>query len=121
MQIFVRSSDKLRAFSVDENTTFGGLEQQVCTSGLFKFPYESSLLVSSVFHNNTIVTASVPVLGGAKDITQEDKALALDYIKIKICRDCYRRNAILAQVCRSKRCGHSANLRPKKLSGRGAK
>ena len=34
----------------------------------------------------------------------------------KICRDCYGRNPLNSFTCRKRKCGHSANLRPKKAT-----
>lgn len=122
MQIFVRLSEGLRAIEVDKSATVDVLQRMItCIGGVpFALPHEPSELVSSVFSDLSTINASISVLGGAKDLSEEDKALAYNRVAVKICRVCYSRNAIKATVCRKKSCGHSKNLRPKKM-GKGVK
>lgn len=117
MQIFFRSNTGLSAHSISENMSVADLEAKITSIYNVKFnlPHSSSQLVSSLYPENSIVNILVPVLGGAKDLTDEDKNLALSSLKVSICRNCYAKNAFNAKTCRKARCGHSANLRPKKL------
>ncbi|MFO0515272.1 MAG: hypothetical protein ACK5YA_00295 [bacterium] len=59
----------------------------------------------------------VPLMGGAGPVEYLDhlKELALKYRTEKmICRKCYARLPKDAHNCRKRKCGHSANIRPKK-------
>lgn len=69
------------------------------------------------------ITMVPAILGGAAASgcpTGVDPAFfALAQKKIldkKICRQCYGRNPLNAFTCRKRKCGHSADLRPKKAS-----
>lgn len=117
MQIFFRSNTGLSAHSINENMSIADLEAKISSIYNFNFnlPYSSSSTISSLYSENSIINILVPVLGGAKDLTEEDKNLALSYLNVKICRDCYAKNAVNAKVCRKTSCGHSKNLRMKKL------
>lgn len=120
MQVFVRFSEGLRAIEVDESATIGTLQSMIsCITNVpTTLLHEPSRLVSSVFFDLATINVNVPVLGGAKDLSEEDKLLALNRISVKICRGCYSRNAPKATVCRKKSCGHSKNLRLKKMSAK---
>lgn len=123
MQVFVRFSEGLRAVTVDESVTIGALQSMISCIGNVPvtLPHDPSRLASSVFSNFSTINVCVPVLGGAKDLSEEDKLLAFNRIAVKICRDCYSRNARKATVCRKRSCGHSKNLRLKKMSAKGVK
>lgn len=57
------------------------------------------------------------LLGGAgpSDIPEHLKELAQKYrVNKKICRSCYARLPPSAHNCRKRKCGHCANIRPKK-------
>ena len=63
---------------------------------------------------------------GAINIPAAQKELAQKYRANKmICRNCYSRLPLKAHNCRKKRCGHCANIRPKKklreMSGKNLK
>jgi ribosomal protein L40E len=117
MQIFFRSNTGLSAHKISENMTIGDLEATVSSlyNTNFTLPHNSSCSVSTLYSENSIINVLVPVLGGGKDLTDEDKNLALSHLNVKICRDCYAKNAPNAKVCRKTSCGHSKNLRMKKL------
>ena len=52
---------------------------------------------------------------GAIKIPQAQKELAEKYRAVKmICRKCFARLPAKAKKCRKKKCGHCANIRPKK-------
>ena len=117
MQIFLRSNSGLSAYSIRENLTISQLEADI--SSLYNFnctlPHSSSKNASEFYSQNSVINILLPVLGGGKDLTEEDRNLALAALNVKICRDCYSKNALNATVCRKKMCGHSKNLRMKKL------
>ena len=54
--------------------------------------------------------------GGAGETKMDPAFLALieKYMAKKICRRCYATNSPRATVCRKRKCGHCADLRPKK-------
>ena len=60
---------------------------------------------------------NLKLLGGAvaSDIPEHLKMLANKYkVDKMICRKCYARLPPTAYNCRKRKCGHSANIRPKK-------
>jgi len=60
---------------------------------------------------------NVALLGGAGPVDYIDhlKELAQKYrVNKMICRKCYARLPENAKNCRKRKCGHSANIRPKK-------
>jgi len=60
---------------------------------------------------------NLKLLGGAvaSDIPDHLKELAYKYkVNKMICRKCYARLPLGSHTCRKRKCGHSANLRPKK-------
>jgi len=67
--------------------------------------------------DDQIEMMDVPLMGGAGPVEYLDhlKELALKYRCDKmICRICYARLPKNAHNCRKRKCGHSANIRPKK-------
>ena len=67
--------------------------------------------------DGSLVDLEMGILGGAgpSDIPDHLKELAYKYRTYKmICRKCYARLPINAKNCRKRKCGHSANIRPKK-------
>ena len=61
--------------------------------------------------------AKISLLGGAGPVDYIDhlKELAQKYrVNKMICRKCYARLPENAKNCRKRKCGHSANIRPKK-------
>lgn len=112
MQIFIRSASGLKAVEFSASATTAEVESLI--SGVCGFDY--ALRSAHVPAENTILNIPVPVLGGFKDLTDEDKDLAFKHNLVSICRKCYSRNPLNAERCRKKSCGHSTNLRPKKLA-----
>lgn len=117
MQIFLRSNTGLCAHSIAENASIADLEREISSryNVSLSLSHASEARVADLYTANSVINVLVPVLGGGKDLTEEDKNLALSYLNVKICRDCYAKNAVNATVCRKKMCGHSKNLRMKKL------
>ncbi|TBU04145.1 ribosomal protein L40 [Hamiltosporidium tvaerminnensis] len=58
------------------------------------------------------ISMTQKLLGGV--LSENTRALAMSYQNIKICRKCYCRNGANATHCRNQKCGHCADLRPKK-------
>lgn len=120
MQIFIRSPSGLRTIEFDNTTTVGELQALISSAcGVYyASSHPSYLCASTIFSENATLNVHVPVLGGFKDLTEEVKELARNHIMVKICRKCYARNSMNAERCRKRSCGHSTNLRPKKMSGK---
>ncbi len=58
---------------------------------------------------------------GTIQIPEAQKELAQRYrVNKMICRKCYARLPVKAHNCRKKKCGHCANIRPKKKIREGA-
>jgi large subunit ribosomal protein L40e len=67
--------------------------------------------------DGSLVDLEMGLLGGAgpSDIADHLKELAYKYRTYKmICRKCYARLPLGAHNCRKRKCGHCANIRPKK-------
>jgi len=67
--------------------------------------------------DGSFVDLSLGLMGGvgSSDIPHHLKELAYKYKVYKmICRGCYARLPPNAHNCRKRKCGHSANIRPKK-------
>lgn len=119
MQLFVRTPESLNALSIADNETVGHLQNTI--RRMFNIPkfilgHNLASAVSSVFSDMSVVTATPMLMGGGKNMTEDGKALAMAAIQCQICRNCYARNPVKATTCRKARCGHSSNLRPKKLA-----
>jgi ribosomal protein L40E len=117
MQIFLRSNTGLAALNLKEDSTILELQENISSLYNFNFtlPHCAEDKAAQFYSQNSVINVLIPVLGGGKDLTEEDRNLALSYLNVKICRDCYSKNALNAKVCRKKMCGHSKNLRMKKL------
>jgi len=71
----------------------------------------------STFEDGSFINLDLGLLGGvgSSDIPDHLKELAYKYKVYKmICRGCYARLPPNAHNCRKRKCGHSANIRPKK-------
>ncbi len=67
--------------------------------------------------DGSLIDLDMGLLGGAgpSDIPDHLKELAYKYRTYKmICRKCYARLPVNAHNCRKRKCGHCANIRPKK-------
>lgn len=118
MQLFLRTPSGLRSIQVDEHMGINELVENIRnTSAVYSFslPYSADKSVSDVFSHMQTIPVPEPVLGGGMNLSDEDKILAMKAIKVMICRKCYSRNSLKATSCRKSHCGHSANLRPKKI------
>ena len=66
---------------------------------------------------DSIIDLNFGLMGGvgSSDIPDHLRELANKYkVNKMICRGCYARLPINAHNCRKRKCGHSANIRPKK-------
>lgn len=129
MKIFVNSiENKVLSLEVDNDTTVEEMKNQIeILSGI---PSEEiRLLLNTVEASdyNTVeglemidgmkLDLNLRLLGGAvaSDIPEHLKILANKYkVDKMICRKCYARLPQNAKNCRKRKCGHSANIRPKK-------
>jgi len=118
MQLFIRSPTGLKAIQLDCSATVSDVESLASLRCGFQVAlnHPSTALASDIFPSNLILSAHVPVLGGFKDLTDEAKELARVHNLVSICRKCYSRNSLNATRCRKRSCGHSTNLRPKKIA-----
>jgi large subunit ribosomal protein L40e len=69
------------------------------------------------FEDGSLIDLDMGLVGGAgpSDIADHLKELAYKYRTYKmICRKCYARLPLGAHNCRKRKCGHCANIRPKK-------
>ncbi len=67
--------------------------------------------------NESIIDLNFGLIGGvgSSDIPDHLRELANKYkVNKMICRGCYARLPINAHNCRKRKCGHCANIRPKK-------
>ena len=129
MQIFVRSVDgKLIGLEVEKSTSILELKNQLATlEGIA--PEDQRILFTTQEINDEITMESIDVtegsnfemnfklLGGAvaSDIPDHLKELANKYkVNKMVCRKCSARLPLGSHTCRKRKCGHSANLRPKK-------
>ena len=118
MQIFVKSCEGVKALDLHSDATISDLENTIrtlCSMSSYTNAHLASKKVSEVY--NELATIHVPgvLLGGKKDISIDERNLAMKSITVKICRKCYARNPINATVCGKKMCGHTDQLRPKKI------
>jgi len=127
MNIFVRMPNgKHLAVDITCVSTVSILKEKVfAEEGI---PVENQILTSSTVELNdtdslenledgSFVELNLGLIGGvgSSDIPDHLKELAYKYKVYKmICRGCYARLPPNAHNCRKRKCGHSANIRPKK-------
>ncbi|KAI5149829.1 ubiquitin-large subunit ribosomal protein L40e [Enteropsectra breve] len=118
MQLFLRSIDGIKCVNIEESQTIAQLQNIIMAMyniPKFSLPYSADSPVNTRFSNFATVDVAVPVLGGGQDMTEADKVLAMASVTVQICRKCYARNSIKATTCRKKMCGHTNQLRVKKI------
>ena len=126
MQLKVRMPDgENLAVEMDNIFTVEELKENIFKSkGL---PVESQILFNEYddltdsnlrnVDENTIIDLALNLKGGvgSSDIPDHLKELAYKYkVDKMICRKCYARLPKDAKNCRKRKCGHYANIRPKK-------
>ena len=126
MQLFVRMPNgKHLAVETESIFTVSDLKQNIFDSE--GIPVEEQKLFSAnteitendieSLDENSIVDLEFGLMGGvgSSDIPDHLKELAYKYkVNKMICRGCYARLPINAHNCRKRKCGHCANIRPKK-------
>jgi len=129
MKIFVRSIDsRMLSLDVEKETTVEDIkcqmeelegisaEEQRITFNNKEVEDEITLEALEVTEGMNL-EMNLRLLGGAvaSDIPEHLKMLANKYkVDKMICRKCYARLPLTAYNCRKRKCGHSANIRPKK-------
>jgi len=129
MKIFVRSIDsRMLCLDVEKETTVEDIkcqmeelegisaEEQRITFNNREVEDEMSLETLEVTEGMNL-EMNLRLLGGAvaSDIPEHLKMLANKYkVDKMICRKCYARLPLTAYNCRKRKCGKSANIRPKK-------
>ena len=127
MHLLIRTPDgKHLAVEMEQTSTVSDLKNKI--SILEGIPAENQKLVSlnkdlvddetlATFEDGSFIDLDLGLLGGvgSSDIPDHLKELAYKYKVYKmICRGCYARLPPNAHNCRKRKCGHSANIRPKK-------
>lgn len=118
MQLLVKSYDGTKVLDVPSEMSISELENTIRTIysiQSFSLYHEACKKVASVYCEMASIQVPGTLLGGRKDISIEERNLAMNSITVKICRKCYARNPINATTCRKKQCGHTDQLRPKKI------
>jgi large subunit ribosomal protein L40e len=127
MHIFIRMPNG-KHLAVDKTTvsTVSNLKENIFNEE--GIPIENQILLASSveltnfdslesLEDGSFVDLSLGLMGGvgSSDIPDHLKELAYKYKVYKmICRGCYARLPPNAHNCRKRKCGHSANIRPKK-------
>ena len=129
MKIFVRSvNSKMLCLDVEKDSTVMDVKWQMEELEGIAIEDQRMLFVGKeVDDESTLESLEVTegmnfdmnlrLLGGAvaSDIPEHLKMLANKYkVDKMICRKCYARLPLTAYNCRKRKCGHSANIRPKK-------
>ena len=129
MQVFLRlPGGRTKCLDVSSLKTIKGLRSRI--EEISGIPQESFRLVHSAkqlsdaneisdysLENGSTIDVNLPLLGGvgAAGIPDHLRELAMKYKCNKmICRKCYARLPPNANNCRKRKCGHCANIRPKK-------
>ena len=127
MNLLIRTPDgKHLAVEMEQSSTVSDLKSKIATQE--GIPAENQKLVSinrelvdeetlCTFEDGSFIDLDLGLLGGvgSSDIPDHLKELAYKYKVYKmICRGCYARLPPNAHNCRKRKCGHSANIRPKK-------
>ncbi len=127
MHLLIRTPDgKHLAVEMEQTSTVSDLKNKIATQE--GIPAENQKLVSinrelvddetlCTFEDGSFIDLDLGLLGGvgSSDIPDHLKELAYKYKVYKmICRKCYARLPPNAHNCRKRKCGHSANIRPKK-------
>lgn len=129
MKVFVNCDGELATLELKENSTVGDLKQKIDEEqeynkeiqrlylGDVELLDDSCSLEETGICDGSFVNMKVALLGGAGAVEYIDhlKEIALKYrVNKMICRGCYARLPINAYNCRKRKCGHCANIRPKK-------
>ena len=129
MKIFVRSVDnRMLCLDVEKESTIEDIKCQMEDLEGISVEDQRMVFNSKECEDDTTLESlelsegmnlemNLRLLGGAvaSDIPEHLKQLANKYkVDKMICRKCYARLPLSAYNCRKRKCGHSANIRPKK-------
>ena len=129
MKLLVNVDGETSSFNVDENATLMDLKKQIDEKELYDAEIQRLYLgeVEMTDDNESLRTygvidgcflnMKVALCGGAGAVEYLPhlKELAIKFrCDRMICRKCYARLPMNAHNCRKRKCGHSANIRPKK-------
>ena len=128
MKVLVNLEGETSTFDVAENSTVEDLKKIIDEKELYNAEIQrlylgecelsnENTLESSGVIDGSLINMKVSLLGGAGPVEYLDhlRDLANKYRCNKmICRVCYARLPLNAKNCRKRKCGHSANIRPKK-------
>ena len=128
MQLFFRNADgQTMTVSAEESMTIGDLKSQIASATQIPVDVqrlvfnskdlEEGSLESNMILDGCFIDLNMRLVGGAGSSEMPDhlRELATHYkVDKMICRKCYARLPPKAYNCRKRKCGHSADLRPKK-------
>ena len=128
MKVLVNMDGETASFDVAETSTIADLKKMIDENESYDQEIQrlylgsveltdNSTLESCGIAEGSLVDMKISLLGGVGPVDYIDhlKELALKYrVNKMICRKCYARLPPQAKNCRKRKCGHSANIRPKK-------
>ena len=129
MKVLVNLEGEMASFSVSDSMTVADLKKMIDQQELYDVDIQRLYLGQVELSDSecslencgvadgSILDMKVALLGGAGPVEYLDhlRDLANKYRCNKmICRICYARLPPNAKNCRKRKCGHSANIRPKK-------
>lgn len=129
MKVLVNIQGDTSFIDVADNSTLSDLKNAIDTTELYnkeiqrlylggiELTEDTKTLVECGIVDGSLVDMQITLLGGAGPVDYLDhlKELAQKYrVNKMICRGCYARLPPNAKNCRKRKCGHSANIRPKK-------
>jgi large subunit ribosomal protein L40e len=129
MKVLVNLEGDIASFIMSENSTLADLKNKIDQQELYDADIQRLFLGQVELSENSLtlegcgiadgslLDMKVALLGGAGPVEYLDhlRDLANKYRCNKmICRICYARLPPNAKNCRKRKCGHSANIRPKK-------
>jgi ribosomal protein L40E len=116
MLVYVRlPGGKHLQVELERESSFEELKSKI--ADVEGIPIDVQRLVAPSLEDGVYVDLEFELLGGIgpSDIPDHLKELAYKYRTYKmICRKCYARLPPNAHNCRKRKCGHCANIRPKK-------
>ncbi len=129
MKILVNIDGETSSMQLNETSTVQDLKNLIDVQELYDAEIQRLFIGGVELSDNALTLEScgvmdgsfidmkVALLGGAGPVDYIDhlKEIALKYrVNKMICRKCYARLPLNAKNCRKRKCGHSANIRPKK-------
>jgi ribosomal protein L40E len=126
MQVLIRlPGGKHLPIDCDKNSSVSDLKSKITEVEGIPSDVQRLIFSAKELQNNetleiedgSLIDLDMGLLGGVgpSDIPDHLKELAYKYRTYKmICRKCYARLPVNAHNCRKRKCGHCANIRPKK-------